>query len=778
MSVFDEMNGFNDHNYTNPDLKETLFPYIKRWKWFVLSIVFFSILGYAYLKLSTPLYKIETDLLIKDNKDKMGSGQTDLLKDLNVYSSDKIIDNEIQILRSRTLIKKVIKALKLQVSYVNVDDIRSQEVYNDKPFEVTLLTPYAKVYQTTLTIRLLDRNYVTVNGKKFPVNLPIQTEAGIILVKPEGAENSNQSLKVSFKSMFTLIEYYSNNLTIDPTSKQATVLVITLADAIPQRGIDFLNRLVEEYNKAALDDKNKESSRTLAFINDRLSGIATELSSVEKNVEEYKSKNRITDISSQAQIFLQSVQDNDAELNKILIQLSVLHNLEEYLNKTDNDANLPSMLGIDDPTLLGLVSQLGQAQLRKLSLLQTAPETNPAVETFNDQINALKKAISASVQNLKVGLQTTKQQLQANNSQFESVISQVPSKERGLLDVMRQQDIKNALFTYLLQKREETAMQLASGVADSRTIDPATSSGAPVKPVKNSIYLIFFAIGLILPAACIYLKELFNFKVKNKSDIERITRVPILAEVSHSTDNATLLAVSKPRSMVAEEIRSLRTNLDFVMSNKDQKVILFTSNISGEGKSFVSLNLGASLAMSNKKVVILELDLRKPKLHKELEIDGTQGLSTYLIDKAEYKDILKPIKLQKDYYIITCGPIPPNPAELLVNGKIQQLIEQLKKDFDYIIMDAPPIGLVTDAQILSVYADVTMFMVRHNYTAKSQISLLDDLYKNKKFPKLNIILNSVDHKNAYGYNYGYGRGGYYEEETEAKKFSLIKKRKN
>jgi tyrosine-protein kinase Etk/Wzc len=775
MSIIEDITNPKDQDRGEPDLRETLFVYLRYWKWFVVSVVLFTFLGVVYVKLQTPQYKIETDLLIKPDNKSSSNSQNDLLKDLDLFSSDKIIDNEIQILKSKTLIENVVKELKLETSYFGDEKIKKKEIYGDLPLEVHLITPSSKAYQTDLPIRLLNEKEVEVNGKKFAINGPIQTDAGTIEVKPTGTGSFKKLLHIKFNYIEDLVQNYSANLKIDPASKQATVLIITLEDPVPQKGMDFLNRLVTEYNRAALTDKNKVTSNTLTFIQGRIGVIATELGRVEKNVELYKSNNEITDISSESQIFLQAVQDNDGQLNKVLIQLSVLDNLQNYLRKNDNQpSTLPSMLGIEDPTLLGLVSQLGDAQLKKLSLLQTVPETNPLVTTFTDQITALKRAISASVQNLKKGLEITQQQLQLKNNQFESTIKKVPSKERGLVDVVRQKDIQNSLYTYLLQKQEETEMQLASDVADSRTIDTARSSRAPVKPVRNVIYLIFFITGIVLPAAVIYLKNILNFKVTRTLDIESITKVPIMAEISMADNPSALLVVSEPRSRVAEQIRALRTNLQFVMPSESQKVILFTSSISGEGKSFVSLNLGASLAMSGKRVVIMELDLRKPKLHVGLDIDNTLGLSNYLIGKASLKEILKEIPDQENYYIITSGPIPPNPAELLVNGHISELIDVLKNDFDYIVLDAPPVGLVTDAQILGAYADATMFIIRHNYTAKNQIYAIDNYHRSKKFNNLNIIVNSINLQRgygygygySYGYGYGYGYGGYYHEDSK------------
>ncbi|QHS54280.1 polysaccharide biosynthesis tyrosine autokinase [Mucilaginibacter sp. 14171R-50] len=776
------MNANTDTNFDNDNigelnLREIIFKYLHYSKLILFSLVFFLVLGYVYIKFQTPQYQIETDLLIKD---KSSNGpQDDILKGLDLFSSDKIIDNEVQILKSATLMEKVVRALKLDVSYFESEGVRKSSLYsNSLPFQAQLINPNELSYKDGYPV-VLNENGFETGGKTYPYNKPVQCEFGQIIITSKGIspEFLHKKIYIVFQKIDAVVQRYRNQLSINPVSKEGTVLIITLQDAVPKRGKDILNRLIFEYNNAAIQDKNKVTSSTLNFITDRLRNLSQELGTAEKNVENYKSQNRITDISAQSQVFIQSTQQNDAELSKVNIQLSVLNNLQNYINSSkDLSGVLPSMLGIEDPTLLGLVSQLSESQLKKQSLLQTIPETNPIVTSLNDQIRSIKAGIDQSVKNLKAGLLITKQQLQEKNSKFESVITQVPGKERGLIDVMRQQEIKNNLFTFLLQKREEQEMALASTMADSRTIDEARSSQAPVKPVKPLIMLIFFFLGLIVPAGYIYLKEVLNNKVSKKADIEKMTRVPVVAEIGHSEQSTPLIVVDKPRSMVAEQIRALRTNLQFISSGVDHKVLLFTSSISGEGKSFISLNLGASLAMSGKRVVILELDLRKPKLNAVLEIDNSKGLSNYLISTFSYKEIISNIPGQENYYIITSGPIPPNPAELLTNGRIQTLIEELKADFDYVIIDAPPVGLVTDAQILGEYANATMFIIRHNYTFKSQIGMIDQLSKTGKLPQINIIFNSIDYTSSgYGYGYGYGYsygGGYYQEDKPSKKSKL------
>jgi tyrosine-protein kinase Etk/Wzc len=559
------------------NLREVLYKYIRHWRWFLFSLIFFTGLGYMYIKLSEPLYKIETDLLIKDNKGTL-DGQNDLLKNLDLFSSDKIIDNEVQILKSNSILEKVIRGLNLQTSYYSTKGVRKHEAYENLPYKFELLQPKKNAdFSTIYNVRLLNDHEAEINGKKYPLNKPFNLEVGLVAISLNNTPTQDPalgktSMEITFSDVDDVIDRVSKKISINPVSKQATVLIITMEDALPARGRDVLNRLVFEYNKAAIDDKNQVTSSTLAFIKDRLEKLQEELGTSEKKVEDFKSVNKITDISSQSQIFLQMVQDNDAQVNKVNIQLSILSNLEKYLHSVRNSqVQVPSMLGIEDATLLGLVNQLYEAQSKRLSLLQTTPETNPIVTTINDQIEQLKASISQSVQNLKSGLEITKQQLDKKNASFQSVIEQVPSKERGLIDVMRQQEIKNNLFTYLLQKREETEISLASTSADSRTIDAARSTKYPIKPVKKVTFLLFFILGLVIPTLIIYIRDLLNFKISKKSDIEKVTKAPIIAEISHSYDSSALLVVSKPRSMVAEQLRALRTNLSFIIPGANQK---------------------------------------------------------------------------------------------------------------------------------------------------------------------------------------------------------------
>ncbi|WCT13828.1 GumC family protein [Mucilaginibacter jinjuensis] len=775
---------FNDKIDSRVNFKDVVHRYLKYWRWFTLSIIVAIAVGFLFAKLQVPEYKIDIAILIKD---KQSNGDKDLLDQLNLNSSDKIIDNEIQILKTNMLMEKVISALDLGNTYVIENNFTKYTLYNKYcPFKIKLLSPSSQISTKKWIVRYINPKEIEFDGKVIPFNHPVQTAAGLIIATPNNvAVKIYQPIHVIFGTVEGTAQNYISKLVITPASKLATVLFISMEDEIPERGKDILTRLVDEYNQMSIDDKNKTTSNTLNFIESRLSVVASELNSVEKNVANYKSSNNIVDISSQSSIFLANVQTNDAQITKIDLEIGALKNLESYLKSGTNDlSKLPSMLGVDDPTLLGLVTQLAQALTEKEGRLRTIPETNPIVNSINDQIQSLKSTILKTVVNVNSGLIDSKRQLQNKNASYNSLIKGVPSKEKGLIDVMRDRDIKNNLFTFLLQKREETQISLASTVSDSKTIDKAKSSGMFFKPAKNIIYITFFFIGLLIPFFIIYLKDSLNSTVRRRQDIEGVTRIPIIAQLGYSKEPNTMVVINQPRSMISEQIRALRTNLDFILPGVKRRNLLFTSSISGEGKSFVCLNLGASLASTGKKVVVLELDLRKPRFHVSLGLENDKGLSGYLIGRDELKDIIKIYPEQPNLSIISSGAIPPNPAELLLNGRIESLLDKLNEEFDYVLMDAPPIGLLTDAQILSKHADATLFVIRHSYTHKDSVNLLEEFRKKGFFKNLNIVFNSINtDKNGYGYGYGYGYGdsygyGYYVENNDLKKnwFSWLKNR--
>ncbi|MBO9640336.1 MAG: polysaccharide biosynthesis tyrosine autokinase, partial [Siphonobacter aquaeclarae] len=623
--------------------------------------------------------------------------------------------------------------------------------------------PAPALYTEKLNLSFPDPKSVRINDRNFPLNESVNTPYGRLRFFATKAVSPDASpVLVSVTPRAKTVESYLKGLTAEPTSKQSTVIQLSLLDAVPEKGEAILNRLIDEYNAAAVEDKNKTASNTLKFLDERLGLVSGELQTVEQNVEQYKTSQGITDLSAQAQNFLQMVQTNDAQLNQVELQLGAIRDVEKYIgSRTQERTGAPSTLGLSDPVLLGLITKVSELELQREQLARTTSEQNPMLQSLEGQIKTMKTNIRENIQTSKTMLTTSKSQLTATNRKLEGVIRSIPQKERSLIDISRQQAIKNNLYTFLLQKREETAVSYASTIADSRTVDAARSSNEPVKPVSKMIFALFGLLGLVLPVGALTVKDAMNNRVMRRTDVEGVTNVPILGEVVKSKDADRLIMAPQNRSVISEQIRTIRTNLQFLKSATDSQVLLFTSSISGEGKSFVSLNLGASLALVDRPTVILEMDLRKPKLREALGMTNGIGISNYLIGEATLDEALHPIPGYENYFIMPSGPVPPNPSELLSSPRLEQLFTELRGRFNYVIVDSPPIGLVTDAQLIAPFADSTMYMVRHDVTPKNYLKMIDTLYKEQRFQKLNIILNGVGEGEAYYYSYSYG---YYGDE--------------
>ncbi|MFD1145330.1 GumC family protein [Larkinella insperata] len=743
-----------------PDLRVMLMRYVRKWPWFVVSLVLALAGAYVYLLYQEPVYKVHATVLIKDEK-KSGLSGDGLMKELNLFGSNKVIENEIEILTSFTLMDRVVSNLGLDVRYYFPTGTYDREVYAESPIRLILENPNSQLYANKLEISFVNNNSVLLNGQTYPVNQSIKTPYGQLRIFTRKAISNTTSPVIAIvKPHSKVVNAYLASLKVEPALKESTVLEMSLSESVPDKGEMILTQLINEYNKESISDKNQEANNMLRFIEERLSLISGELSTVEKEVEMYKSTQGITDLSAQAQTFLTNVQTNDVQLNDVNMRLTGLNEIERYIEKQPGDKSIaPATLSLSDPVLNGLLTKVSELELKREESSRIMAPNSPLLQSLDSQIKAVKSSISENIQNIRQQLTSSRNQLLANNRRIESMIRTVPGKERALLNITRQQVIKNGLYTYLLQKREETALSAASAVSDSRIVDKPRTDDVPVQPVNKTTYLLFSILGLLVPVGLIAVKDMLNNRVLRRSDVEEATQTPILGEIVKSRQNSGDNLVFKPRmqSVIGEQIRALRTNLQFMRSDPAKsQVLLFTSSISGEGKSFISLNLGASLALVDRSTVILEMDMRKPKLHQSLHMENRMGLSNYLIGEATIDDLLRPIAGYENYFIITAGPLPPNPAELLSSPRLAQLFDELKARFDYVLVDSPPVGLVTDSQLIAPFADATMYLVRHDHTPKNHLRMVDALYREQRFQKLNIILNGVGEGESYYYNYGYG----------------------
>jgi capsular exopolysaccharide synthesis family protein len=480
------------------------------------------------------------------------------------------------------------------------------------------------------------------------------------------------------------------------------------------------------------------------------------------------------------------VQTSDQQVSEIRIQLDVLNQIESYVvNKNDLPGTVPATMGITDPILSQLLNKLYESELQLNKLRKTSAENSPAIVALKGQIAQLKPGILENLRNFRQNLMLRQSKVQGESNKYTSRLLKMPKQERDLLDIARQQTIKNSIYTFLLQKREETALSYASAIADSRMVNEAESLGYPVSPVKTSIYFIALVVGFLAAVLFVLLKEKYNKTIVFRSEIEKATRATILAEILQEESTDVPIISENNRSSIAEQFRSLRTSLTYLGINEDKKTMLFTSSISGDGKSFIAINMGASLALTNKKVVLLELDLRKPRLSKMLKIENEPGISNYLAGIAPIDKVIKPVEHVKNLYVVSSGAIPPNPTELMLNGKLDVLMDQLKKDFDFVIIYSPPIGLVTDAKILNKYSNLTIYVLRHKHTPKKYLKFVNQLFLNNDFNNLNLIFNGLKSRGvfglgkspSYGYGNGYGYGYGYNDSTEKKVKNKLFKRK-
>lgn len=738
-------------------LRTYLAPYLRSWPWYLLSLGLALGAAYAYLLYKQPVYRIQASLMLQDEK--KGNVQSNPLKEMEVFNPKKMVENELEVLRSSTLMGRVVDNLHLNARYYQPVKFGKRELYADSPVVLLVESPKPALYKKPLELTFADTLTARINGVAYPLNKSIQTPYGQLrLLTRRPITDSTGMLYVQVMPRSAAVGLYLGNLKAEPTSKTSTVIRLTLEDAVPEKGEAVLNNLIREYNQAAVVDKNKMASSTLQFIEDRLSLVSGELAAVERNVENYKATKGITDLSTQAQAFLQTTQQNDAQLNQVNIKLAALNDLQGFINsQSDKRGSTPAVVGLDDPVLLGQIDKLAQLELKRDDMSQTTGEDNPLAQALAKQINETRSNIGKNVQTMKSMLTSSQRQYEAKNEKLENIIRTIPNQERSLMDITRQQTVKNELYTYLLQKREELAVSFAATMADTRTIDAAESSLGPVKPVGIVIYAFFALLSFLMPTAVVAGKQLLNTRVTRRMDVEDVTQVPILGEVMNKRRNEVMVVAPNSQTMIAEQIRTIRTNLQ---SGKGEvptsQVVLFTSSISGEGKSFVSKNLGASMALLKQPTVILEMDLRMPGLHQTFGIDNSIGISNYLNGEATLDEILKPIPGYPNYTMIPSGPLPPDPSELLSGPYLKQLMAELRERFQFIIVDAPPIGIVTDAQIIAPFADTTLFVVRHGVTPKQSLKILDTLYQEQRFHNLSIILNAVGgNSEAYRFNSRY-----------------------
>ena len=784
-----------------PDVRITSSEAIQKYKYYIpLFFLFLLIcigLTFLYLHYTAPLYSTSINILVREENEHRNDLSNQILAELT-GSGKTNIANELRIIQTATIIEKVVRKNNLNVVYYSVGNISKVELYDRKEapgiifknikdssltYEVQLTVDNNKIYYLKNEQKNEIGNNATINEKKFDFAIQL---ININTYRP------NYIYKAIWYPPAKIAQALANQITAKSLDPDASIINLVMISETSAKAQDILNGLALEYNLNYIEEKNRAIDSTLSFINERLLLISGELGGVEKNLQNFRQQNNVIDIPIQGQKDMERLTMLRDKLDESQVKMQVANMISEYLNNPARRYDLvPSSLGIEDVTLLELVKGYNTDVLKRDELLKTMPRGNIGVVTLEGELDQLRGKIIENISNIKKTYQTTYSSANMEYGSIKGNIQSIPSRQKSLIDIERQQGIKEKLYLYLMEKREEAAISRASTVSNSAPLDPAKTSGGPVSPNENAYYAVAILLGLGIPGMLIFLKDILNDKVTTRIDIIKLTHTPVLGEIYHLNNKVPKIITGQQRSMLAEQFRMIRTNLSFFLKGEKSSVILLTSTMPNEGKTFCSMNLAAVLAMSGKRVVLLEFDLRKPKLSSALGIERhTNGITNYLTSDLTTTELLKPVPGFDNYFLISSGPVPPNPAELLLHDKMHTLFNDLKNSFDYIIIDSPPVSVVSDAKVLSTFSSVTLYIIRQRFTLKKQVAMVNELYVTKTFTNMALLVNDVivnGPDSYYGYSKGYTYGNYnydnsslynYNEEAKSKWWKFKKKSSN
>jgi len=736
--------------------------YLPYWPLFLIAIAAAIGFAYLYLRYTTSIYQATATIIIKDEK--KGNEESKLVESLDQISSKKIVENEIEVIQSRKLMENVISKLGLYAPVYKNGDVHDVLAYTSSPISVVALFPDSLRY-----FKRIDLNYDGKNKQvildhhyRYPLDSFVNSPFGRLKFVPNvyfEADTSIKQLYFTLNNPKSVVSSFLPGLKAEAASKLSSIVDLSYRDVSPLRAENILNELINAYQESANAEKNNLARNTLNFVNTRLALASHDLDSIEKKVQQFKSGNQAVDISAQGQLFLQNMSANDQKLADVNTQIAVLDKVENFVKSNTNSPTgiVPSTLGVSDPTLTQLIDKLYTSELEYDNLKKTVGENNPSLVAIADRINKLKPSIISNINSQRQNLNANRDNISATNGAYSSVLQSVPQKERELLDISRQQQIKSNLYSFLLQKREESEIAYASAVSNSRVVDYAQASPYPVSPKRMLIYIISIVLFLGICGAFIFVKEYLTGKVLYRHEIESLTSIPIIGEVAFDKSKDKIVIEKGTRSFVAEEFRKLRISLSFLGIDSNHKKILITSSISGEGKSFISANLAVSLSLTGKKVVLVDMDLNNPTIDKILNVNREEGVTEFLEGEKDPEEIIKHVDVHENLFFISAGTVlPENPSELLANGKVNELINYLDNIFDIVVIDTSPMVLVTDGYLLTGLCDATLYVIRHHYTPKMLIKRIDENIYINPINNPAIIFNGVKMRGFFKNNYGYG----------------------
>ncbi len=759
-------------------VKELFYKYIRFLPFVVLSVAIALLVAYTYLRYAQPTYSstgvIQLD--IKTNKT-----NDDKVEDL-LYGTGKAqsLQSQLEIIKSKALMERVVNRLELQLNYTAIGRIRSENIYKRSPFYLRIHElqdsasgfSYNLKFSSPEQFEIAKLNIVSSVGKTFT------TAHGTFSIESLSPIAPGSEFQVDWIPTKAIAGSYASALMVAPKAGSNS-LMLTLESSNPYLTADIINSAMVQYDSLTIEQNNFSTDQMISFIDIRLDTLKKELDELQAKVIEYRLKtNLIADAGTMTSSYYSSIKLTEEKTVEEQAKLFSIDLIENYLKDKNNEYKRtvsPSTLGLVDPSLSTLILNYNNAQISRQTLIESnIPGNHPSVKEADGLIEKNRIMILENLGSLKKSITAGIREIEKKNSLSQKQLHELPEKQKDLLGLEMQVTTKLALYELLEKRREEASISRASTISSSKIIDEASISLTPIKPNKSTIRIIAIIIGILIPVSIILLLEMLNDKINSKNDITRVSNVPILGEVGRSSIGKTLVVSKTSRTMVAEQFRTIRSNLQYIINGIQKPVIMITSSFSGEGKSFISTNLGAVLALSGKKTIILEFDIRKPMLLAGLGMVKKPGISNFIVGKASLDTLILPVADTENLFVLPCGPIPPNPSELLLDSKIDEIFTYLKANFDIIIIDTAPVGIVSDALTLGKYADASFYITRQGYTYKKQINIINDLYQKKKIPKMSVIVNDITAGHGYGY-YGYGKYGYsytkndyYAQETESK----------
>jgi capsular exopolysaccharide synthesis family protein len=771
----DEVNELN--------LKDQLNNYLSHWKWFLLSIILCSLFIFLKLNFTRELYKASTTILIKNDNGGKDS-KLSAFQDLGILAKNRDgIEDEMEILKSKDLISEVIKSLDMNIRFYTdknqisalLDDNFSTETdffeierYLYPPLKInffsndSLISRRGSQFKISIisdiefTYKDKFKSFKSAFGEKITTK-----ELGDIIITPNFSSKSvliGTDILVKMTPIRGLANSYASALQIEPRGDFSNIVDVTFNNTVREKAIDFLDQLIKKYNERSVIQKELLTKSSSDFVDKRLAIIESELSDIDITAEKFKTSNRISNVASEAGYNIQSTNEIEKQIVSAETQLQKIEFMKELVSEK-NESELIPELDIGDNNVLAFQQQYNELMIEKNRLLKTSTEKNPTVVNISEQLNSIKANFNNSLNSIESAQKISLNALNQQDKRINSRLYSAPKQERQLRTISRQQQIKEALFLYLLQKREEIAITLGVSEPNAKIIDQAVSSTSPISPNKKVSYLAAFFIGLLIPFGIIYIKDFLDTKIKSREEIEKLLNIPILGDIPKLVTKKRFLITENDHSSIAEAFRILRTNLSFLLTNTNDKgkTIFITSTIASEGKSLVSSNLAAALAFAGKKTLLIGMDIRAPKIKEYIGIKGNIGVTNYIIDtNLSINEITLKVPKVKNLNLISSGSIPPNPAELLMNPRVKELFDSIKMEYEYIIVDTAASSIITDTMLLKDFADAFIYVIRANYLDKRQLGYLKSVYENKRFPNMALLVNAVDHKKGYGYGYGYG----------------------